>query len=54
MAMTLIMKLLTRLSSYDEKARKIVYESVAPDADAHNDDEEGKDQFEGEALPFVI
>lgn len=46
MAMCVVMKLLNRLSSYDDKARALVYESVPPDAD------ENTDQFGDEPVPF--
>lgn len=50
MAMCVIMKLLNRLSSYDDKARQIVYETVQPDADRQP--EENPDQFGDEPVPF--
>jgi hypothetical protein len=49
MAMVLVMKLLNRLSAYDDGARKIVYETVQPDAD------ENSDQFDpDDAMPFTF
>jgi hypothetical protein len=48
MAMCVIMKLITRMSNYDEVAREIVYESVAPDFDSNND------QFGDEPVPFAL
>lgn len=48
MAMCVVMKLLTRLSHYDDKAREMVYETLAPDAD------EIPDQFGEEPVPFSI
>lgn len=50
MAMLVVMKLLNRLSSYDDKAHKLVYEIVQPDADQQNDD----DQFGDEPIPFTF
>ena len=48
MAMLVVMKLLNRLSSYDDKARQLVYETVQPDADQQDDG----DQFGDEPVPF--
>lgn len=48
MAMCVVMKLLNRLSSYDDKARSIVYESVSPDSDIN------ADQFGDEPVPFSL
>lgn len=45
MALAVVIKLLTRLSSYDDNARKLVYETVAPDSDM---EEPGAD----EPIPF--
>lgn len=53
MAMAVIMKVLNRIASYDEKARRLVYESVDPNADAI-DDLENPDQFGSEPVPFVV
>lgn len=50
MAMAVVMKLLLRLSSYDDKARTVVYESIAPDADMIQEDEQ--DTFGEEPVPF--
>ena len=50
MAMAVVMKVLGRLASYDDSARKIVYESVDPDADQQP--EENPDQFGDEPVPF--
>lgn len=50
MAMAVVMKVLGRLASYDDSARKIVYESVDPDADKQP--EENPDQFGDEPVPF--
>lgn len=47
MAMCVVMKLLNRLSSYDDKARQLVYETVAPDSDT-------VDQFGDEPVPFTF
>lgn len=52
MSMSIIMKLLNRLSSYDEKARKIVYENIAPNADEL--EEIKNDQFGNEPVPFTF
>jgi hypothetical protein len=49
MAMAVVMKVLNRLSSYDEKARAIVYETVAPDADLQT-----IDQFGDEPMPYAF
>jgi hypothetical protein len=46
MAMNVVMKLMNRLSHYDDKAREIVYESLAPDADMQTD------QYGDEPVPF--
>lgn len=54
MAMSIIMRLLNRLSTYDDKARKIVYESVAPDSDRQEEQGENHDQFGDEHVPFVM
>ena len=51
MAMLVVVKLLQRLSSYDDRARKVVYESVAPDADLGDGD---SDAFGSEPAPYVI
>lgn len=51
MATLVVMKLLNRLSSYNDDARKLVYEMVQPDAD--NKPEEG-DAFGGEPVPFTF
>ncbi len=37
MALCVVMKLLNRVASYDDGARKVVYETVAPDSDATDD-----------------
>jgi hypothetical protein len=49
MAMAVVMKVLNRLSSYDDKARQIVYETVAPDSDR---EPENFDQYGNEPVPF--
>jgi hypothetical protein len=54
MAMSIVMRLLNRLSTYDDKARKIVYESVAPDSDRQEEQGENYDQFGDEHVPFVM
>lgn len=51
MAMCVVMKLLDRLSQYDERAREIVFESVAPDFDI-NTPEEPSDHFGDDPVPF--
>jgi hypothetical protein len=51
MAMCVVIKLLNRVASYDDKARQIVYESVAPDADLQP---ENQDQFGAEPVPFTF
>lgn len=48
MAMCVVMKLLNRLSNYDDKARALVYETLAPDADK----QEAEDPFGDEPVPF--
>lgn len=53
MAYAVIIKLLLRLSAYDDKARTLVYESIAPDAD----DPESvnfEDSFGAEPVPFTM
>lgn len=54
MATCVVMKLLARLSYYDDNARSIVYESMAPDHNptAHLDYHE--DQFGDEPVPFFM
>jgi hypothetical protein len=52
MAMAVVMKVLGRLASYDEAAKKIVYESVDPDADQQP--EENPDQFGDEPVPWAF
>ncbi len=49
MAMLVVMKVLNRLSTYDEKARQVVYETVQPDADLQSDD-----QFGDDPVPFAF
>jgi hypothetical protein len=51
MAMAVVMKLMHRLSHYDEKARELVYETMAPDAD---ETEPNFDHFGGDPVPFSI
>lgn len=48
MAMCVVMKLLHRLSSYDDTARSIVYEAVEPDADTVSD------EFGDSPVPFTF
>jgi hypothetical protein len=47
-AMLVVMKLLHRLAQFDDKARQMVYEAVAPDSDQPVDD------FGDEPVPFAI
>jgi hypothetical protein len=54
-ALTIIIKVLSRLASYDDRARKVVYESVDPDSD--NDDldpETPQDQYGDQPVPIFI
>jgi hypothetical protein len=54
-ALTIVMKTLTRLASYDDKARKVVYESVDPDSDAaENNPDTPQDQFGDEPVPIFV
>lgn len=53
MAMMVIMKVLSRVASYDDHARKIVYESVDPDADM-TDPNAPIDQFGDEPAPWGV
>ena len=48
MALCVVMKILNRVASYDEKARQLVYETVAPDSDTL------EDQFGDEPVPMGI
>jgi hypothetical protein len=52
-ALSIVMKTLSRLASYDEKARKVVYESVDPDSDNVNP-EEPQDQYGNEPVPMFL
>ena len=52
MAMAVVMKVLGRLASYDDRAKKMVYESVDPNSDVQP--EENADQFGDEAVPFTF
>lgn len=52
-AMLIIMKVLSRVASYDDRARKIVYESVDPDADENTPDG-GGDPWGGDPAPFAV
>jgi hypothetical protein len=54
MAMAVIMKLLTRLASYEDRARKIVYESVDPDSDQQKEPDPNADQFGDQPVPFLV
>lgn len=49
MAMCVVMQLLNRVASYDDSARRIVYETVAPDSDMSDDD-----PFGDEPVPFTF
>src|SRR5205823_2520185 len=51
MALAVVMKLMNRLSHYDDKARELVYETMAPDAD---ETEPNFDHFGGDPVPFSI
>lgn len=50
--MLVVMKVLNRLSQYDDKARQVVYENVAPDFDP--DQMPATDQFDGDIVPFTF
>jgi len=52
-ALTIVMKTLSRLAAYDEKARKVVYESVDPDSD-HVDPDTPQDQYGDEPVPIFV
>ena len=52
MAMAVVMKVIGRLATYDDAARKIVYESVDPNADELPP--ENADQFGDEPVPFTF
>jgi hypothetical protein len=54
MAMAVIMKVLSRLATYDDKARKLVYESVDPDSDKRVEEDPNADQFGDEPVPFAM
>lgn len=54
MALCVVMKLLNRLSSYDDRARSIVYETVRPDADMSGEDGDPTDPFGDDAPPVLI
>ena len=56
MAMAVVMKVLTRLASYEDKARKIVYESIDPDTDQQQelDIAPETDSYGDEPLPFSV
>ncbi len=49
MGMCVIMKILNRVAAYDEKARAILYETVAPDTPEADDDQVGNDP-----VPFAV
>ena len=53
MSLAVVMKLLGRLASYDDKARKMVYENIDPDADMRPEDPEN-DPYAGEPIPFTF
>lgn len=53
-ATLVITKLLKYLASYDDGARKMVYEEVSPDADMRSMSDEQSDSFGGEAVPFTF
>jgi hypothetical protein len=48
MGLCVVMKILNRVASYDDRARQMVYESVSPDSD------ENQDSFGDEPVPFSI
>lgn len=55
MAMMVVMKLITRLSEYDDKARSMVYETVAADSDMIREGQLGElDTFGDEPVPFTF
>lgn len=54
MAMAIVMKVMARLATYDDKARKMVYESVDPNSDQIDNDESNADSFGDEPVPFSI
>jgi len=49
MALCVVMKILNRVASYDDKARQMVYETVSPDSDVSQ-----ADTFGDEPIPFSI
>jgi hypothetical protein len=51
MAMCVVMKLIGRLSEYDESARSLVYENVAPDQDIT---QQQVDTFGDDPVPFLM
>lgn len=53
MALALVMKTLSRLASYDDKARTVVYESVDPDSD-DRDADLPPDQYGNDPVPIFI
>lgn len=54
-ALLVIMKLLERLASYDDGARRLVYESVSPELKGDEDASDAPfDAFGGEAMPFMV
>ena len=54
-ALLVVMKLLERLASYDDGARRLVYESVSPELKGDEDASDAPfDAFGGEAMPFMV
>jgi hypothetical protein len=53
MAMAVVMKVMGRLASYDEHARKVVYENVSPDSDMQTE-ETLMDSFGDEPAPWIM
>lgn len=57
MAMAVVMKLINRLSEYDDKARTMVYAQLAPDQDLKDAQAEQlqiTDQFGDDPVPFLL
>ena len=57
MALLVVIRLFARLSSYDDKAKRIMYETVAPDSDIKQEyppGPESEDHFPDEPMPMVF